>query len=712
MPGTAVARPALSVVRAGILASRENAGAALVVAVTEAYDTWLRNALPAQPGIALAAVGSLGRGEQAPYSDLDLVLLYRKGTKNVQGVADALWYPIWDSGVPLDHSVRTPDEALSVARDDLKAMLGLLDLRHLAGDEMLTGEVRQRAVELWRKQKSERLHELYELGAARWATAGEAAFLLEPDLKESRGALRDWHALKALATAQLIDVSPPARAAATTLVAVRAELHRAVGRSADILRLQEQAPVADALGMAGDDEVLLAVNRAGRVLSRAVDAAWRRVFAAMPVRRRLSLGRARAAESSERVPLADGVVAQGGEVVLARSADPSTDPVLVLRIARAAAENEMPIAPITLNRLCAQGAPMPEPWPASAREALVGLLGAGRRAVAVFEALDEVGLLARLLPEWSAVQFKAQRNAVHRFTVDRHLLETAAQAATLTRTVQRPDLLLVGALLHDIGKGYPGDHSVVGATVARPMAARMGFSDRDAEGVAALVRHHLLLPNTATRRDPDDPATLAIVSSALAGSGDFLDQLHALAIADAAATGPGAWSDWKAGLIRTLVARVHADLQGKPPMAGEPLDAHRRQLAEAGRLAIEFDGDQVVIATPDAGGVLSKSAAVLALHSLDVRTASIVTHRGMAVNAFTVAPRFGRMPDPARLTAELTGALNGSTDLSAPLGGALEVAVLVGFLVEELGVLRVNVRDVLHEFVEEPHMIDAEADEV
>lgn len=654
-----VAGPTLAALRAGVLASGENTGAGLVRSLSDAYDLWLSAALPARPGVALAAVGSLGRREQTPYSDLDLVLLYRKGTANVQAIADALWYPIWDSGLLLDHSVRTPDEALGVARDDLKAMLGLLDLRHLAGDETLTATVRTRAVELWRKQSGQRLPELHDLSIERWRRCGEAAFLLEPDLKDSRGGLRDWHALQALAAAQLLDVLPAARAAAQTLLAVRAELHRILGRAGDVLRLQEQSAVADALGMADDDELLRTVNQAGRTLSRAVDAAWRRVLPALPPRRRIGLGRVK---PPARVPLAADVVGQGGEVVLALSADPALDPVLVLRVARAAAEHAMPIAPITLERLCA-GAPLPEPWPPAAREALIGLLSAGERAVAVFEALDEVDLLTRLVPEWSAVRFKAQRNPVHRFTVDRHLLETAAQAAPLTRRVERPDLLLVGALLHDIGKGYPGDHSVVGAQVVLPMALRMGFPPVDAQHIAGLVRHHLLLPDTATRRDPDDPATIAIVSGAMQGSGEFLEELHALTIADAAATGPGAWSEWKAGLIRTLVHRVHADLEGKPPVIGEPLDDRRRALAQQGALAVEIDGDQVIIAAPDAVGVLSRSAAVLALHSLDVRTASIATHLHMAVNVFTVAPRFGRMPEPSRLSAELAGALNGTTDL-------------------------------------------------
>src|SRR5205823_5817545 len=135
--------------------------------------------------------------------------------------------------------------------------------------------------------------------------------------------------------------------------------------------------------------------------------------------------------------------------------------------------NEQGIAAFALDRLVAEAPPVPVPWPEEVRDDFVALLGAGHAAVPVIDSLDIAGLLVGLLPEWDQVRCKAQHNPVHRYTVDRHLLETAAQAADHTRDVQRPDLLLVGSLLHDIGKGYPGDHSVVGAVHARTIAERM-----------------------------------------------------------------------------------------------------------------------------------------------------------------------------------------------------------------------------------------------
>jgi len=662
----------LSEVRADVLRRPGLVGVELRLALCDAYDDWLRALVPATAGVALIAVGGLGRAEPAPYSDLDLVLLHDGKASGLNALADSIWYPIWDGGIPLDHSVRTVDEAVAVAKDDLKAVLGLLDARHIAGDSELWGPLRARVLDVWRATAGKRAAELHELSRARWAGAGEAAFLLEPNLKDSRGGLRDAQSLHALAAAQLVDFTAPVRAAYPVLLDVRGELHRRTGRAEDVLRLQEHDGVAEALGMLDEtggpdrDGMLRSVNEAARTVSYSLDLAWRRVEAAgrasRPPRRRLFGSSART--GPERIGLAQDVGAQDGEVVLARDAEPRADAGLALRAARAAAENGLPLSSFTLERLAAVAPPVPVPWPAHMRDDFVSVLGAGQPAVQVLESLDHAGLLARLVPEWDAVRCKAQHNPVHRFTVDRHLLETAAQAAQFTRQVSRPDLLLLGALLHDIGKGYPGEHSVVGAVHAERIGQRMGLAPHDVATVAALTRHHLLLPDTATRRDLRDPMTVTAVADAVDGSSELLDLLHALTIADAAATGPAAWSDWKAGLIADLVARVRAVLKGEAPAAQPLIDDESRALAEAGQLAVEIRGDEVIVAAPDTVGVLYRTAGVLALHALDVRAASIRTHAGMAVNTFLVEPRFGRLPDPAVVRGDLARALEGNLDLA------------------------------------------------
>ncbi|HEX4728359.1 MAG TPA: [protein-PII] uridylyltransferase, partial [Jatrophihabitans sp.] len=585
--------------RTALLARADLVGSLLRDALTSLYDGWLASLLPADTsGVALLAVGGLGRREPAPYGDLDLVLLHDGKRSDIAEIADRVWYPIWDCQLGLDHAVRTPQQAIAVAEQDLKAMLGMLDARHLAGDPALTGLLREQVISGWRRTAAGRLAELQELARTRWAGRGDASFLLEPDLKDCRGGLRDWVGLRALASAQLVDLPPAAVRASRTLLDVRGELHRVAGRRTDVLRAQDRDSVAAALGpgvvgSAGSagDAVLRAVNEAARTLAYATDVGWRRVAAVQPaprsLLRRLRPGvgpgsarvgsvsarvgpvsarvgsvSARVGPASGRVPLAAEVVLQDGEVVLARDADPWADPGLLLRVARSAAAADRPIAPHALTRLVTECGPLPEPWPAAVRTDFVALLGTGARAVGALEALDQHGLLSRLIPEWEAVRFTAQHNPVHRFTVDRHLVETAVRAGEWTAEVGRPDLLLVGALLHDIGKGRPGDHSVLGAALADRIAARMGFADMDVRLIAGMARHHLLLPDTATRRDLDDPSTVQLVVSAIDGSAELLELLHWLTVADAAATGPAAWSDWKAGLVGQLVRRTRAVLAG------------------------------------------------------------------------------------------------------------------------------------------------------
>jgi [protein-PII] uridylyltransferase len=661
-------------VRAGVLRWPGLVGASLRAELADGYDRCLAELFTPRENLALVAVGGLGRREPAPCSDLDLVLLHDGKLDGLAELADAIWYPIWDSKIGLDHSVRTPEQALAVAKTDLKALLGLLDIRHLAGDPGLTGRVRGSVLDVWRATAAKRLPEMKTLAQERWAIAGEAAYLLEPNLKESRGGLRDAQSLHALAAAQLVDYPLWVREAHPVLLDVRGELHRLTGRADDVLRQQEQDGVAAALGYVDTerdqarDLLLRGVNEAARAIAHALDLAWRRVDAMNGSRGRRRWRPGAGRPSPERVGLAKDVVSHDDEVVLARDADPWADPGLVLRAARAAAEHDLPIAPFALERLASESAPLPVPWPRAALDDFLAVLGAGPAAIPVLESLDHAGLLVRLLPEWDAVRCHAQHNPVHRFTVDRHLLETAAAAAALDGHLARRDLLVVGCLLHDIGKGFPSaDHSVTGAEHAEVIARRMGFNDADVDTIVGLVRHHLLLPNTATRRDIDDPMTITIVRESVGDSAELLELLHALAVADAAATGPAAWSDWKAGLITDLVRRASAAMQGNRQPGLAPLDDERRDLAERGELAVLVRPDEVVIAAPDRTGTLYRSVGVLALHSLDIREASIRTHAQMAVNRFVVEPRFGRMPDATLVRSDLARALKGELGLADKL---------------------------------------------
>jgi len=625
---------------------------------TTETDRWLAGLLGAEPGVALVAVGGYGRKELLPGSDLDVLLLH-DGREGIAKIADRIWYPVWDSGARLDHAVRTVPQARRVARNDLKVALGLLNARHVAGDPDLTTRLREGALEDWRGNARTRLAELKELHEERTRMHGELAFLLEPDLKESRGGQRDVHAIQAIAAAWVAPApGPRVRAAYEQILDARHVLHEVTGRHMDRLVLEEQDEVARTLGLLDGDALLRQLAGAGRTVAYAVDHAFRQAERAGG---RRGLGVRMRRGKPERRPLADGVVEQDGEVVLARAAVPASDPVLMLRAAAAAAQTGLPLAPRALARL-ADCPPLPVPWPDDARDALVALLGAGPAAISVWEALDQEGLLTVLIPDWERVRNRPQRNPLHRFTVDRHLVECAANAAALTRDVARPDLLLLAALLHDIGKGWPGDHSISGEVVARDVARRVGLSEADSEVVAVAVRHHLLLPVVATRRDLDDPMTAQHVATAV-GSRLLLDLLHALSVADGLATGPAAWNDWKAGLVADLVRRVTVVLDGEPMPEPAPLREDQLALVAGGGPAAIVKGGEVTVVALDRPGLLWHAAGVLASHRLAVRGATATSVGDIAVTVFSVAPEYGDPPDAHLVAADLRRMLEGRLDV-------------------------------------------------
>ncbi|MFF1275556.1 [protein-PII] uridylyltransferase [Streptomyces marokkonensis] len=690
--------------RLRLLNEKARSGPPRRAALADLTDRWLTGLFTAGTegarGVSLVAVGGYGRAELSPRSDLDLLLLHDGGDpRAVAALADRLWYPVWDLGLALDHSVRTPAEARRTAGEDLKVQLGLLDARHIAGDLGLTTALRTAVLADWRNQAPKRLPALRELCEERAGRQGELQYLLEPDLKEARGGLRDATALRAVAASWVADAPREGLAdARRRLLDVRDALHLTTGRATDRLALQEQDQVAAELGLLDADVLLRQVYEAARVIAYAGDVTWRevgRVLRSRAVRPRLRAILGGGKPVPERSPLAEGVVEQDGEVVLARAARPERDPVLPLRAAAAAAQAGLPLSLHAVRRMATGARPLPTPWPAEAREQLVTLLGSGRPTVQVWEALEAEGLVNSLLPDWERVRCRPQRNAVHLWTVDRHLIETAVRASEFTRRVHRPDLLLVAALLHDIGKGWPGDHSVAGEVIAKDVAARIGFEHHDVAVIATLVRHHLLLVETATRRDLDDPATVRAVAEAVRSQGT-LDLLHALTEADALATGPAAWSSWRASLVADLVGRVSAVLSGDVP--ADPAEA--AHTAEHERLALEAvatgapvlslraqtepsaepSGDpeplgvELLIAVPDQAGVLPAAAGVLALHRLTVRTAEL---RALDLPAgvdgsvllldWRVAAEYGSLPQAARLRADLVRALDGSLDIAGRL---------------------------------------------
>ena len=578
-------------------------------------------------GVALVALGGYGRAELAPSSDLDLMLIYHD-RDDVDALADRIWYPLWDEGFKLGHSVRSVEQTLRLASTDLETATSLLNARLVAGDSTLLAELLARNEQQWVRHGLDRLDELVRNVNRRHRLSGEVAFLLEPDLKEGRGGLRDVHAINWAARAG-IEVPTHDHERLTeayqVLLEARVELHRISGKRGDVLLLEEQDSVAAALGDDDADVFMGRVAAAARTVAYLSDETWRHIDR----------------ESTEEVSVeieVSGLTVTDNEIVAL--GDPSTDPLLVLHAAVQAMYSGLPLARESLGLFAERQVDLPDPWPQGARDLFVELLRGGHRAIPVIESLDYFEVWTHLLPEWTPNRSRPQRNVYHRFTVDRHLLETVAEAARLTHRVQRPDLLLVAALLHDVGKGYPGDHTEVGMRLIGSIASRCGFSNEDADALSRLVEHHLLLPDVATRRDLEDLQTIRTVAEKVR-TVEFLELLAALTEADSIATGPTAWGDWKAHLVKTLTEGtadfISTDGSTRRKRRSFVTDQLEALMAEE-ETVVQGSGDTVTIVAKDRAGIFSRAAGALALRGLDVLQADAYSSdAGMAISQFRVA---------------------------------------------------------------------------
>ncbi|MGH2703195.1 MAG: ACT domain-containing protein, partial [Actinomycetota bacterium] len=547
----------------------------------------------------------------------------------------------------------------------------------------------------------------------RHRTSERAGWALAPELKEGTGGLRDVDTLGWMMTIACEEEPVPrSEDAAGLLLAAREGLHAVLRRKSDRLLIELQPEVADRLGYTSPDAVddmMARVHSAARVIEHSTRGAMEDLS-------ERTLGGPRRSGSSRRV--AEGIRLDDN---LLRFEGEDIDAAGALRLLGAHAHGGQRIAPVALNVAArAFDASRPARWSESERRAFLGLLR-GPHALGALELLEHLGGMRSLLPEWERIRGRPQHDPYHRYTVDGHSFVAVRELTSLldapwllthAREIGDLDTLYVATLLHDIGKGSGRDHSEAGAEVALAIARRMGFSPTAAEEIAELVRHHLLLPDTATRRDTDDGSVIESVANACGGA-LRLRQLLLLSIADGRATGPNAWSEWKNSLVtnlaaRTLVALETGDLPARSGVSEaahaletyEPLLAGRTEpvlaslppsylastpvhdMAEEIRLLLanprpgetlsRFDdsgepGRSVLtVCVMDRPGTLARIAGALALNRIDVLGArAYSTSGGVALTRVIVVS-----PDEvskARFTSDLKAAFSGHLALDASM---------------------------------------------
>lgn len=627
----------------------------LATELTDLCDNLLKALYPKTADTALIALGSYADYELTPNSDLDLVLLH-KPKVDVEALAQSLWYPIWDSGLKIDNSVRTPKEAVKLALQDPRVLNGLCRPRLIAGDLLLVQELEQLLAKAWHRHRKTVLPSVIEYARTRHEEAGELAYLLEPDLKEAKGGLRDFTVLKSLEYLEGTDLLGTGLLsiydAQKILQDTRMMLHHKNPRSGNRLGLEDQDMLAEALGFRDADRLMEHVAQAGKTISFAFDTVAHNLLG--------SLSR----KSNKKLEIPEPFFSNGYEIDIQLEDGMRPSFSMLLKLAVLAGTHNLRISEQALEKFAGSNLQTPKRYSDQEYLNLISFLSLGKPMIRIAEALDHFRLFELILPEWTYVRSKPQRNAYHTYTVDRHLLETVANASQMRRRVKRPDLLLIGALLHDIGKGLSGDHTEEGAKIVPAICSRFGMDQPDTDIVTSLVTNHLTLADTATRRDLNDPSTITQAAQILKDP-QVVEILEVLTEADSLATGPSAWSNWKAKLISELASKTILTLEGTQPQEDDfPGNRFDYLIDQANNgWAIEADAESLKIVAPDKPGLFSLVTGTLALMGVEILSARIGSKNSSAIEIFQLRPNPIRPPDWIRFKKELQKSFDEPTSL-------------------------------------------------
>ncbi|MCF8029103.1 MAG: [protein-PII] uridylyltransferase [Desulfobacteraceae bacterium] len=700
---------------------------------------------------AVVALGGYGRAEQCVYSDVDLLLLFENAVPDAaEDLIREYVYPLWDLGLEVGYATRSLRECVKMAKEDLEILTSILDARFLCGISSvyadMTAQVRER---VFARAPHKTIRDLVERNRGRHRHYGDATFLLEPNLKEGAGGLRDYHTMRWIGRIKydLCDLRDleyhgvlSSREyenlcdALSFIWRVRNRLHYFTGRKCDQLYFDHQERLADEMGLVEEDGQL-PVERLMSELHAKMGYVKQQLLLLL-----FELGFEKPARRSfgvRRQPDIPGIEVSRGGLGFHSSNRIVKSPILLIRIFEAAARLRMPLTREAGRLVREFGYLVDDDFRANpdVRRAFENILLIPAGPVNVLELMLETGFLVRMIPEFGGIVNRIQFDAYHLHPVDRHSLRTIyfiksfadnppegvdPLCIKIYNGLKRKHLLLLAALLHDIGKGRAdGKHSATGAQMAPTIMARLGYSSRESEVVSFLIENHLLLVKTASRRDINDEET-AIRIAREVGQVNFLKMLYLLTVADSMATGPKAWNNWTATLVRDFFLKILGILEkGELATSGavrqmEKKKAYVRKASDFPGLDVEAMlevlspryllytqardivshiqlyrqlADQpfvweivpeeasntrtVVVCAKDRPGLFSKISGVFTLNGMDVLDAQIYTWRNnIALDIFTVTPPPDQIFEDERwqrAARDLNAALNGNLDLSKAL---------------------------------------------
>lgn len=687
---------------------------------TQAVDAFVREHFEKAAGsingkVAIVALGGYGRKEFFPFSDIDLLLLHDwRSASSMQELSEAILYPLWDSGFDVGHSVRNIKNAIRFAREDFIFQVALLDARLLAGSAELFDKLQLKyQKKILEGHRHEFVRTMQEYMSERREKYGCHSYLLEPHIKESKGGMRDiqailWTAKAVFGLKDIADIENSAMITAqdrdsfliswNMLIRIRNRLHYLSRRKNDQLVFEYQEEMASAFGFKDKDGQL------------AVERFMREVYAHLQTIGVVTdlffdhVGEALGLTGKERreKQLEKNLVLLNGSIRLTDTEQLNKKPNLLLRLFLQAGRVNKPLHHRTRQLVSEHLNLVDDDFRSSSQNAKIflTLLTQSKEPFPVLESMLETGFLTAYLPEYGWIESLAQHDLYHVFTVDRHQLQTVAEVTKLKEEkpdlfadLPAPHLLYLAALFHDIGKGRKKDHSLLGADMAQVAAIRLGLSQEQAEQLSFLIEHHLYIPEKAMRRDLEDQDFIAQAAK-LIGNQDNLTMLYLLSVADSKATGPSAWSDWKAGLMAEFYLRVKSclaqacetdeklpkndelDQQGiqwlqeqireqlpekieperlaalpddyirsfTPEMVIRHLSLVQENRTRLQQKALLFPEQRqgyysLLVISKDRSGLLAKLCAVLALHNLNVLAAQIFTwDDDIAVDVLDVSP--------------------------------------------------------------------------